>query len=170
MDPTTLIVRPLAAGEEAAACRLVREVFDEFESPEYSEQGIREFFSYADPAAMRRRREEDHFVLVGEIDGEIAGVIEIRHHEHIALLFVKKVYHGRGIARRLFETVRSICLESNPELETMTVNSSPFAVRIYRRMGFIPLSEEQESNGIRYVPMACRLRDPSGASASKEPA
>lgn len=158
----------MAAGEESAVCGLIREVFDEFEAPEYSEQGIQEFFSYANPKAMRRRLQADHFVLVGEAGPDLAGVIEVRRDEHIALLFVRKRYHGRGIARRLFERARSICLERNPWLETMTVNSSPYAVEIYRRLGFTALSEELESNGIRYVPMLCRLRKPRGAFPPEE--
>ena len=38
----------------------------------------------------------------------------------------------------------------------MTVHSSPYAVEVYRRFGFVPLGGEREENGIRYTPMVCR--------------
>ena len=54
----------------------------------------------------------------------------------------------RGVGRKLFETALS-----GSSSETITVNSSAFAVGIYRRLGFTAVAEEQTSNGLRYTPM-----------------
>jgi len=35
----------------------------------------------------------------------------------------------------------------------ITVNSSPYAAKIYRKLGFVDMDAEQMTNGIRYVPM-----------------
>jgi len=64
--------------------------------------------------------------------------------------------HRRGIARKLFETVinyKSIAGEHT----AVTVNSSPYAVEIYRRLGFEPTDTEQTVNGIRFIPMKCAI-------------
>ncbi len=48
----------------------------------------------------------------------------------------------------LFETMRA-----DDDGDVFTVNSSPYAVEIYRRLGFAPTDHEQITNGIRYTPM-----------------
>jgi predicted GNAT family N-acyltransferase len=40
----------------------------------------------------------------------------------------------------------------------MTVNSSPYAVEIYMHLGFTPVSEPQEKDGIKYIPMKKSLQ------------
>ena len=44
-------------------------------------------------------------------------------------------------------------LNENPSLEALTLNSSPYGLPFYTAIGFKPLSEEQEINGIRLTPM-----------------
>ena len=41
----------------------------------------------------------------------------------------------------------------------MTVNSSPYAVKIYRALGFVEVDTEQISDGIRYIPMTYSQKD-----------
>ena len=43
--------------------------------------------------------------------------------------------------------------------ETLTVNSSPYAVEAYRHFGFVATDTEQLTNGIRYFPMVYPLND-----------
>jgi hypothetical protein len=52
---------------------------------------------------------------------------------------------------------------AKPDLEKITVNSSPDAVGASRRMGFIPTSEEQLVNGVRFVPMGLSLSERNAA-------
>ena len=35
----------------------------------------------------------------------------------------------------------------------MTVQSSPYAVNFYRKLGFVPTGEEEDYSGIRVTPM-----------------
>jgi len=37
--------------------------------------------------------------------------------------------------------------------EKITVNSSPYAVKIYEKLGFVPDGNEQMVDGIRFTPM-----------------
>jgi GNAT superfamily N-acetyltransferase len=128
-------------------------------APLFSEEGINEFRSFIDPPRLRERLSPTSFILVAEIDIKMVGVIGVRDWGHVFLLFVKGDQQRKGIARSLLSEVLKRGRKARPDLERITVNSSPNAVEAYRRMGFIPTSGEQLTNGIRYVPMAMELSE-----------
>ena len=70
--------RPLSLGEEVEVSNLVARSFNEFVAPDFPEEGIDEFFTYANPRALRKRSEGSCFVLVAESDGVPAGMIEVK--------------------------------------------------------------------------------------------
>ena len=37
--------------------------------------------------------------------------------------------------------------------QVFTVHSSPYAVEVYRHLGFVPTDEEQTVDGLRFTPM-----------------
>ncbi|MCI8326035.1 MAG: GNAT family N-acetyltransferase, partial [Clostridia bacterium] len=39
------------------------------------------------------------------------------------------------------------------QVKEITLNSSPYGKNFYLHLGFVPLSEEQEIDGIRFTPM-----------------
>lgn len=79
----------------------------------------------------------------------MAGVIAVRKREtHIALFFVCERYQKQGIGKRLF-----MMTAENNQCERMTVNSSPYAVTMYHKLGFCDTDTEQTVNGIRFTPM-----------------
>lgn len=136
---------------------LVRASFDEFIAPEYSAQGVEEFHRYAGAEAFLRRAERDHFVMVAETGGALAGMIEIRDCNHVALLFVAKEFHRRGIARALLERALPEARRRRPDLERVTINSSRYGVQAYERLGFRQTGPERAVGGIVFIPMALRL-------------
>ena len=137
---------------------LVRSAFDEFIGPDYSEQGVAEFHRYADPEAFRERvRGGSHFVMVAEVEGRLAGITEIRDCNHVALLFVGKQFHRRGIARALFDRALQQARVTRPGVERVTMNSSRYGVAAYEKLGFRQTGPERSVNGIVFVPMAMRL-------------
>ena len=64
--------------------------------------------------------------------------------------------HRQGIARALFSAVRDFC-RTDPAVSRITVNSSPYAVEIYRRLGFTATDAERVTDGIRFTPMTYLL-------------
>ncbi len=135
---------------------LVWRVFLEFEAPEYSEQGVATFYEFIEHDAMAKRMQDGEISLWYALeDDKVVGVVAVRPQAgqaesqangHISLLFVEKLHHKKGIARRMVETATS-------GHTTVTVNSSPYAVEVYKRLGFVPTDCEQLQNGIRYTPM-----------------
>lgn len=127
------------------ALALVLSVFMQYEAPEYSQQGIKTFKDF-----INSKESIDGLEIYGTFkEEEIVGVIATKNDgNHIALFFVYGKYHRQGIGRKLFETVIK---ESTGE--KITVNSSPYAVEVYQKLGFILDSDEQLVDGLRYTPM-----------------
>lgn len=137
-------IRVLNPDERPQALALVRRVFDRFEAPEYSRQGVDTFRAFlASPDLIGALTFYGAF-----LDDGLVGVIAMRGASHISLFFVEAAHQGKGVGRALFTAAKAACKECE-----ITVNSSPYAVEIYRKLGFHPLSGEQVADGIRFTPM-----------------
>lgn len=84
--------------------------------------------------------------------GRLVGIIALTRRSHLCLLFVEKACHRQGIARALFSALRDHC-RTAPDTPRITVNSSPYAVGAYRRLGFRTTGDERTVDGIRFTPM-----------------
>ena len=153
----SLAYRLMSPDDAEGVSALILLSFDEFIAPEYSEQGIAEFHHYVDAEAIRRRIQHDHFVMVAESEGVLAGMIEIRDCNHVALLFVSKDFHHRGIARSLVDHALLKARATRADLARVTVNSSRHGVPAYEKIGFRQTGPERTVNGIVFIPMAIRL-------------
>ena len=143
-EPEPFTVRRLPPELLPAACDLVWQVFCRFEAPEYSQEGIDEFQRTLENMDALR-----HMPFYGAFHGgELVGVLAMRKPQHISLFFVKEVWHRQGVGRLLFDAMRRDYAD-----QVFTVNSSPYAVKVYRHLGFVPMNTEQLTNGIRYTPM-----------------
>ncbi len=138
-------IRRITKAKIPEAMKLVWEVFQEFEAPDYSSEGINTFKEFLDDQLVNLTIE-----MYGAFENDfLLGVIATRKTDsHIALFFVKKENHRQGIGRKLFHYIIPICNDN-----IITVNSSPYAVEIYRKLGFSDLNTEQLTNGLRYIPM-----------------
>lgn len=126
------------------ALTLCLDVFLQFEAPDYTEEGVEEFRNTLGNADFVK-----NLRLYGAFENdELAGVLATRDTNHISLFFVKAEYQRRGIGKRLFLHMLKDC-----DCKEFTVNSSPYAVEIYRHLGFNETDTEQTTNGIRYTPM-----------------
>jgi len=153
------MVKNVPKNDLQRAIALVNDVFSEFVAVDYAEQGKRTFESY-----LKNKFQEvaadlktGHKKMWAYYQGdEILGVIATQNHSHISLMFVAKEHHRKGIARQLFSTVLEE-LKQSKNATQITVNSSPYAVSTYEHLGFIKTDEEQEKDGIIFVPMRCSL-------------
>lgn len=152
-----VVCRPMNAEEAGEVCRLVERVFIEFVAPGYAPEGVAEFLAVVDAEKMARRVSAGNLVLVAQAGDRLAGMVEVRFPCHVSLLFVDKAFHRQGIARRLFETALSSHIEVRPDLKAVIVNSSPYAVSIYGRLGFEATGPEEFRNGMVFTPMRLDL-------------
>jgi GNAT superfamily N-acetyltransferase len=138
--------------------RFVRQVFDEFVAIDYSAEGNATFYEFIREEEIGKRLRQGNYFLVYEVDNRIVGILELRDKKHICLLFVDKNYQGRGIAKELFKTTIAYIRENAPTIKIIEVNSSPYALEIYKKMGFIQKSNLKEQNGIKYNELEYELR------------
>lgn len=139
------------------ALTLANNVFMEFEAPECSAEGIKEFqafTSWDNIASMIDNKEIMFWCCLDQ--NKVVGVIASKKPCHISLLFVDKEYHRKKIAKNLYQAVTDYYLNHSNHNE-VTVNSSPYAVEVYKKLGFVVMDNEQLTNGIRYTPMKHRL-------------
>ncbi len=148
------MIRELKTEELESASRLTWRVFQRFEAPDYSPRGVEAFRQFILPANLRRAALCGQSRFFGCFEGELLlGVIADRGRGHVSLLFVDADYHRQGIARELMDRLVEETLRICPRPSRLTVNASPYAVEAYRRLGFVPLSGEQERDGLRFYPM-----------------
>lgn len=151
-----IIIRKITGDEVESAMALALEVFMQFEAPDYPAEGVetfkRDIVENQEYLANARR---GICPVYGAFDGnKIVALMGMRSNKtHINLVFTKKEYHRKGIATAIFRYLLNDILRENPALDALTLNSSPYGLPFYLAIGFIPLSQEQEMNGIRFTPM-----------------
>ena len=153
-----LTYRKIEKEELQETLNLVRIVFDEFEAPYYSKEGIESFYKFIRMDNILEQYMNGSLYFYGcFVNDIIVGMIAVKDFVHISLLFVDKHYHKQAIARTLFDAIMKICKEKNSSLQTVTVNSSPYAVGFYHKLGFVDISSEQIVDGIRFTPMRLEI-------------
>lgn len=158
VENSNLTYKKIEKEELQKALDLVRIVFDEFEAPYYSIEGIKSFYKFISLDNILEQYMNGSLYFYGcFVNDIIVGMIAVKNFVHISLLFVDKHYHKQGIARNLVNQVIEICKNKNPFLKTITVNSSPYAVGFYHRLDFIDISSEQTVDGIKFTPMRLKI-------------
>lgn len=140
-----LSVRKLSRKELDEAIPLVWNVFNEYEAVHYPEAGKEAFHrAICSPEYL------DMLTAYGAFDADsLIGIIATRNAgSHIALFFVHGDYHRQGIGKMLFEE----CVRDNKNRQ-ITVNSSEYAVDVYKKLGFTQVDSLKDEDGIRYIPM-----------------
>ena len=152
-------IRRLTADDVPAAMELAWDTFLRFEAPDYGPEGVDSF--------RRTVIENEEFLakcrsgenrMWGAFDGEkLVGLNGMRGESHICLVFTHYACHRKGIAKALFAQVIADVRAENPDLDKITLNSSPYGLPFYLYMGLYPTDEEKIIDGIRFTPMAFDL-------------
>ena len=146
-----LKIRPLEESEIEAAHSLAWDVFLEFEAPDYPPEGVEEFRQ-----TLKNEKYLADLRYYGAVVGEeLAGILTIRETtNHICFFFVDKKYQRHGIGTKLFRRV----LEDFAG-QTITLNSAPYGLPFYKKIGFVETDSQQTMNGITFTPMAYTQED-----------
>jgi len=129
-------------------CRLV----EKFIASEFSSQGREFLLSTMTADAINQNMQSGYRYHVAEIDGLLMGVVAVRDNAHLYHLFVAEQFHRQGIAKKLWHFAMQQCQRDGNTGE-FTVNSSAYALGIYKKLGFVAQSGPQEKNGVVFYPM-----------------
>ncbi|MGE5422681.1 MAG: GNAT family N-acetyltransferase [Ignavibacteriales bacterium] len=153
-------------GQEHIVFELVWDVFMKFEAPDYPDEGIQTFKAFIQPENLQQLAEDGWPIYCCFAHDQLIGVLAFRKNRtHISLLFVREEYHRQGIAKSMLTHALNEIRESDPAINQITVNSSPYAKNIYEKMGFIAMDSVQQQEGILFIPMVKRLQIPFKAQS-----
>ncbi|MDD2965798.1 MAG: GNAT family N-acetyltransferase [Bacteroidales bacterium] len=130
-------------GQEEIVIDIVKEAFDEKVAPGYTEEGIEEFYKFANKNTLAERSKTNTFTLIAYQEQKAIGIIEIKEFCHVSMFFVKPEHQKKGFGKALFNEALSILSAKKIGPSTLTVNSSLNAVTSYERLGFKIKAKEQ---------------------------
>lgn len=150
-------LRQAGIDDASAISELVQAGFRQHVAPDWEPAARQSFLGDTTADKLAERIAEAAFVLVYQHEGRIVGVISLPRPTLVQLFFVAPSHLRQGIGRALWEAARSHLEERYPEITTVELNASPYAVLAYRALGFFPLSEPFRRRGAVATRMACWL-------------
>ena len=139
------------------AMKLAWETFLIFEAQEYGEEGIESFRDFISDQRLKNMfLKGEYQMMVALHEEKIIGFITVRNRSHISLLFVNKKYHRQGIGSILIEKMGEYLI-TEVGVDYMTVDSAPYALEFYHKLGFWDLAPRQQKQGIIYTSMKKNL-------------
>lgn len=158
-------VRPAQAHDFAAISDVVQAAFVQHVAPDWSASAQADFLRDTTPQKLEASFAAAHFAAVFELGGQVLGVIAMPRPTLVQLLFVMPSHIGQGMARALWEAARVHLAQHCPEVKTVELNSTPFALPIYQALGFYPISRAFCREGAVATRMACWLPERSLCAA-----
>lgn len=149
-----VVLREAVSADAEAISALVTALTRRWIAPDCDEEGIVQLIESMTAARIDERLRDGHRHVVAERDGRIVGVAALRLPSHLYYLFVAEDAQRRGLARALWDTVRTAADPAAP----ITVNASLHAAQAYHRLGFEATGPERRERGLRFLPMQWRPR------------
>jgi len=160
-----LQVRHATAADASAISSLVCAGFDQHIAQDWDPQAQRHFFEENHADKLRSKIADASLCLVCEHDTQVLGVIFLPRPTLVQLFFVAPGHLRKGIGRKLWSAVRAELEQHHPDVRTVELNSSPYAVAVYKALGFFPISKPYRRKGAVATRMACWLPGESLESA-----
>lgn len=146
-------IRFASQNEWEEAMGLAWKIFLEFEADVYPPEGVRNFEDFITDSGLKRMFDMGKYQMMTAYDnGKMIGMITLRNEMHISLLFVDDRYHRHGVGRALILKMADY-VKAELGKQRLTVNSSPYGVGFYHKVGFRDLGPEKQQDGIIYTPM-----------------
>lgn len=145
-------IRRATIEDAHAISDLIRPLAEQYIAHEFSPEGAGILLASMDAAAIEGYFAAGYEYHVAEEDGVLVGVVGVRDNSHLYHLFVADEFRGRGFARELWRVARDACRAAG-NVGEFTVNSSGFAVGMYRKFGFVETSPPETRNGVTSIPM-----------------
>lgn len=145
-------IRAAVPEDSESISQLICGLVEKFIAREFSAQGREFLLSTMTADAISQTMQSGYSYHVAENKGLLTGVVAVRDNAHLYHLFVAEQFHRKGIAKKLWQVAMKGCLRDGNTGE-FTVNSSAYALGVYKQFGFITQSGPQEKNGVVFYPM-----------------
>lgn len=156
MPEDTLQIRLAQNDDWEPAMELAWKTFLKFEAPVYDKEGVDNFLSFISEERLYKMFLAGEYPLyVAVRDGKTVGMLGVRSGNHISLLFVDEKYHRQGIGKKLVLVAAEDIKRRGKDI--ITVNSSPYGLPFYKKLGFTETDGKKHDDGITYYPMAVKI-------------
>ena len=150
-------IRTATTDDAPAISSLVQSSFQAHVADDWEQEAQDSFFSETTPEKIAALLASAAFAAVYEEEGNFIGVIVLPRPNLVQLCFVATTHLRRGVGSALWRAARSYLEEKLPEVKTVELNASPYAVAAYAAMGFFPISKQYRRRGWVATRMACWL-------------
>ena len=135
------------------AMGLAWKTFLEYETADYTPEGIRSFQDFITDSGLKRMFVMGAYQMLIAFNNEkIVGMITLRNECHISLLFVDRHFHRHGIGQALIKRLADY-VKAEIGGRRLTVNAAPYGVDFYHKVGFRDTGPRKQQEGIIYTPM-----------------
>ena len=133
--------------------RLIRKVSNEFNRKEGTKEGNQYFFSLYMPSKVTAWTKD--YCILAEYKGKLLGLGRAKQNGWITHCYVRKSQMGKGFGKELMlKMERWLYLK---EHRKVFLNSSLFAHKFYKKLGYKDISHVKTYHGLRMNPMNKRL-------------
>ncbi len=116
------------------------------------------FFAATNAASMAKHIEDPaRLYLLAKSSDTLLGFISLKDRTRISQFFVHPEHQRQGIGSALWQAALSASLASQGA--DLTVDSSQYALNVYRHFGFVADGPITQAGGVVYTPMRRRARD-----------
>jgi GNAT superfamily N-acetyltransferase len=150
-------IRPAHVDDAPAISALVQASFRAHVACDWQAEAQEDFLRETTAAKLAVPIAQATFAAVQEEEDGIVGVILLPRPNLVQLCFVATTHLRRGIGTALWEAARTHLETELPEVKTVELNASPYAVTAYTAMGFFPISKPFRRKGSVATRMACWL-------------
>lgn len=158
----TICRAPASAAKVVA--RLVHCSFRACVSADWSQSASGRFVEESSPERLRARLRCATYAVVARSGRSTVGFMLMSSPTVLSMLFVQPEWMRLGIGRELWQSARAYVELCRPDVKTIELNSSPYALRFYDAMGFIAIAAPFEVDGTRATRMAYHMRASDGRS------
>ncbi len=163
-SPFAGTIRRYQPGDEAAIARIYRSAIHELACADYTREQCEAWSGRGTNPDGWRERCERKRPLVNEVEGRVAGFMELDPDGHIDCTFVDPVYAGKGVMSALMEAVKAEA--GGLGVDRLHAEVSITALPFFKRHGFTVLRENLVNiRGVELTNfiMECWLREPPAA-------
>lgn len=152
-------IRQLRSSELMEALDLAWDVFQESAAKDCTKEGIEEFWQSIDHEYMLSRTGDGACRVWGAFaDGQLVGMCVIKEPCHVEMLFVETSAQRHKIGSSLLKRAVMDARCADETVMRVTVNSFCSARGFFEKMGFKPMGDETDEDGIPGIPMEIRGR------------
>lgn len=129
-----ITIRPYEAADAASVTALFRESVRKIASRDYSARQVRAWAPDVIDEAVFGKRCESKSTWIAEVEGRIAGFVDIEADGHIDMLYVHPDFQRRGVARALLQHIEGSARAL--DLRRLYTEASITARPVFEAMGF----------------------------------